>query len=123
LLGETEGQPELARIGVAYTVTNRFKGGHEGTTLKEVMLKPNQYDGLWNVHTVDKVRYPSNRDSPEEWRLSYEVAEKVLVGIVADPTNGATNFHSYSVGDPDWPRWATPDKYKAKFGDIYFYKL
>lgn len=123
LLGETEGQPELARAGVAYTVINRFKGSNTGTTLKEVMLKPNQYDGLWNVHTIDKVRYPSNRDSPEEWRLSYEVAEKVLAGTVADPTNGATNFHSYSVGDPDWPRWATPDKYKAKFGNIYFYEL
>lgn len=123
LFGEAEGQSEITKIGVAYTVINRFKGSYTGTTLKEVMLKPNQYDGLWNVHTIDKVRYPSNRDLPEEWRLSYEVAEKVLAGTVADPTNGATNFHSYSEGDPDWPGWATSDKYKAKFGDIYFYKL
>lgn len=123
LFGEAEGQPEVAKIGVAYTVVNRFKENQAGTTLKEVMLKPNQYDGLWNVHTIAKVRYPSNRDSLEEWRLSYEVAEKVLAGTVSDPTNGATNFHSYSVGDPDWPRWATPDKYKAKFGNFYFYKL
>ncbi|MDO8569954.1 MAG: cell wall hydrolase [Candidatus Daviesbacteria bacterium] len=92
---------------------------------REIILKDNQYDGMWNKYTYQKVRDPlsdSSETREKEWQESYEVASDILSGKLSDPTHGATNFHSFQ--DPkDFPFWATKETFKIKLGDIYFYEL
>lgn len=127
ILGEAEDQTEDAKIGVGFTILNRLKkkNSNWGYSIREIILKDNQYDGMWNEHTYQKVRNPLGDLSDKrkkEWQESYEIATDILAGKIPDPTNGATNFHSFK--DPkDFPNWATEETYKTKLGDIYFYEL
>lgn len=127
ILGETEGQPKEAKIGVGFTVLNRLKKKNPnwGLSIREIILKKNQYDGMWNKDTYQKVRDPLNDNSKErlqEWHESYEVVTGVLSGNLSDFSNGATNFHSFK--DPrNFPGWATKEAFRIKLGNIYFYEL
>lgn len=127
IFGEAEGQPKEAKIGVGFTVINRVKKQRPnwGFTKREIILKEDQYDALWNKNTRDKVRDPLAEASEErrkEWFESYEVARGVLTGTLIDPTSGATNFHSFT--DPkDFPSWATDENFKITIGRIHFYEL
>lgn len=127
ILGEAERQPKEAKIGVGFTVLNRMKKKNPnwGYSVREIILKDNQYDGIWNEYTYQKVRDPLDDTSERrrrEWQESYQIAGGVLTGNISDTTNGATNFHSFK-DSKDFPVWATKDTYKIKFGDIYFYEL
>ncbi len=127
ILGEAERQPKEAKIGVGFTVLNRLKKKNRnwGYSVREIILKDNQYDGMWNDHTYQKVRDPLSDTSQRrktEWQESYELATGILAGNISDTTNGATNFHSFK-DSKDFPVWATKENYKIKFGDIYFYGL
>lgn len=127
ILGETENQPKEARIGVGFTVLNRLKKQNPnwGYSVREIILKDSQYDGMWNEYTYQKVRDPLSDTSEnrlQQWKESYEVAVGVLSTKLSDTAKGATNFHSFT--DPkDFPNWATRETYRAKLGDIYFYEL
>ena len=127
ILGEGENQPREAKIGIGFTVLNRLKkqNSNWGYSVREIILKNNQYDGMWNEHTFQKVRDPLSDISENrllQWKESYEVAIGILSGRLSDTTSGATNFHSFK--DPkDFPSWATEQTYRAKWGDIYFYEL
>lgn len=55
-------------------------------------------------------------------RSSYEAAKGILSESLKDPTNEATNFHSFSNTE-EFPSWATEENFKIKLGDIYFYEL
>lgn len=127
IFGEAENQPKDAKIGVGFTVLNRLKKerSHWGYSLREVILKEYQYDGLWNKNTYDKVRDPlgaAGEKRKQEWRESYEVAGAILSHKVTDTTFGSTNFHSYA-DVKEFPDWATDKDYRAKLGEIYFYEL
>lgn len=127
ILGEAENQPKEAKIGVGFTVLNRLKKQNPnwGYSIREIILKDNQYDGMWNEHTYHKIRDPLSDTSEnrlQQWQESYEVTAGLLSGKLSDTAKGATNFHSFT--DPkDFPNWATKETYRAKLGDIYFYEL
>lgn len=127
IFGEAEGQPKEAKIGVGFTVLNRLKKQRSnwGFTKREIILKEDQYDGLWNEYTWDKVRNPladAGERRRKEWFESYDVARGVLAGALTDPTSGATNFHSFKRKE-EFPDWATDEAWKVTLGDIYFYEL
>ncbi len=127
ILGEAERQPKQVKIGIGFTVLNRLKKRNPnwGYSVREIILKDNQYDGMWNEYTYQKARDPLSDVSEtrrKEWQESYEVAVGVLSGVLSDTTNGATNFHSFKK-PKDFPVWATKETYKIKLGDIYFYEL
>ncbi|MBI2596788.1 cell wall hydrolase [Candidatus Daviesbacteria bacterium] len=127
ILGEAENQPEDTKIGVGFTVLNRLKKKNPnwGYSVRQIILKDYQYDGMWNKNTYQKVRDPLDDTSEKrksEWLESYNVAVGVLSGTVFDTTNGATNFHSFK-DLKDFPIWATKETYKIRLGDIYFYEL
>lgn len=129
IFGEAENQPKEAKIGVGFTVLNRVKKQQPnwGFTNREVILKEDQYDALWNKNTRDKVRDPlvnASEERRKEWATAYGVAQSVLAGTLTDPTSGATNFHSFSEEERfRFPSWATEQNFKIKLGDIYFYEL
>lgn len=94
-------------------------------TFREVILKEGQYDALWNQDRREKVRDPlkeAGEATKQAWQDSYEVAKGILSKSLIDPTNGATNFHSF-INKEDFPDWATEENFKIKLGDIYFYEL
>jgi len=127
IFGEAENQPKEAKIGVGFTVINRVNKQRPnwGLTIREVILKENQYDSLWSEATYEKVRDPLKSASEarkKAWVESYEVALGILSGAVSDTTNGATNFHSFTKPE-DFPSWATEENFKVKIGDFYFYEL
>lgn len=127
ILGESEAQPKEAKIGVGFTVLNRLKKKNPnwGYSIKEIILKENQYDAMRNVNTYQKVGDPLNGASEQrrkEWLESYDVASGILFGKLSDPTSGATNFHSFQ-NPADFPIWATPETYKIRLGDMSFYEL
>ncbi|MDO8570203.1 MAG: cell wall hydrolase [Candidatus Daviesbacteria bacterium] len=127
ILGEAERQSKQAKIGIGFTVLNRLKKKNLnwGYNVREIILKENQYDGMWNKSTYTKARDPfsdSSKTRKIEWEESYEVAVDVLSGKLLDPANGATNFHSYENSQM-FPPWATEKTFKIKLGNIYFYEL
>jgi len=125
IFGEVENQSKKAKIGVGFTVLNRIKKQRTnwGFTIHEVILKESQYDSLWNKDTKDKVRNPlQDIINQGPWSESYEAAGTVLSRQIADPTFGATNFHSYKH-QKDFPWWATENNFKVKINKIYFYEL
>lgn len=127
IFGEAENQPAEAKIGVGFTVINRFKKQKSGwgLTVRDIILKDSQYDGLWNVNTSDKVRDPLSKATEKrkkEWQESYRIARAILIGSVMDTSLGATSFHSYKRKE-EFPPWAQDRYYKIKLGDIYFYEL
>ena len=127
ILGEAENQPKEAKIAVGYTVMNRIKKhkANWGYSVREVILMPSQYDGMWNANTYQKVRDPfsdTSQNRLEQWQESYEVAVGILSDNLSDTASGSTNFHSYT--DPqDFPSWATEETFKREIGDLYFYEL
>lgn len=127
ILGEAENQPVEAKIGIGFTVLNRLKKQQSswGFSVRDIIIKDNQYDGLWNKNTYGKVRDPLNNASEkrkQEWSESYEVAKNVLSRSVVDTVPGSTNFHSYTDIN-EFPFWATDKNYRGKIGKIYFYEL
>ena len=125
ILGEGENQSKEARTGIGFTVLNRIKKHKKqwGYNVHEVILKESQYDSFWNKNTKDKVRDPLNNNvSISVWNKCYAVAEAVLGGQIADPTFGATHFHSYKH-QIDFPWWATEKNLKTKIDRVYFYGL
>ena len=127
ILGEGEGQPNETKLGISFTVINRLKKQNTnwGLSIKEIILKEDQYDGMWNELTYEKVRNPL-KDSSEkrlrEWQEIYKLAVDVISGNLSDPTEGATNFHSYT-NQTMFPPWATEERFRIKLGSIYFYEL
>jgi spore germination cell wall hydrolase CwlJ-like protein len=127
ILGEAENQPKEAKIGAGFTVLNRLKKQQStwGFSVRGIILKDNQYDGLWNKNTYGKVRDPLSNASEkrkQEWSESYAVAKNVLSRSVVDTVPGSTNFHSYT-DIKEFPFWATDKNYRGKIGKIYFYEL
>lgn len=125
IFGEAENQSKEAKIGVGFTVLNRVKKHKKqwGYNIHEVILKESQYDSFWNKNTKDKVRNPlENIANRTVWNESYESAGTVLGRQVADPTFGATHFHSFKR-QIDFPIWATEKNFKIKIDKIYFYEL
>lgn len=127
ILGEAEGQPMNVKLGVGFSVLNRVakQRSNWGLTIKEIILKPNQYDGIWNEMRFDRVRNPlhkANTSQAVAWLESYEAARAIIFKTASDPTRGATNFHSYTKREL-YPDWATDDRFRTKIGDVFFYEL
>lgn len=129
IFGEAENQPRNTKIGVGFTVINRVKKqrSHWGTILREIILKENQYDALWNINRRDNVRNPlqnATKPTMDAWKESYKIASGILDGSFDDPTDGATHFHSFTERQKGlWPNWTVEENFKNKLGDIYFYEL
>ncbi|VVB82836.1 Cell Wall Hydrolase [uncultured archaeon] len=115
LLGEAEDCSEIEKVAIAYTALNRAKDKEEwnGETLKEVILKPNQYSCFnsgtdSNIFLKNPLKYNQN-----EFFYCLEISAKVLEGKYQDPTGGATYY--YNPAKVKEPRWT---KKLAKVGKI-----
>ena len=81
--------------------------------VREVILKPYQYSCFnYNDRNRSKLFDPEKYDA-KSFQKCLAIAEAVLTKKYADPTNGATHYHTLNIK----PRWAKSSKMK-KIGRI-----
>jgi len=90
---EADGEPEEGKIAVAYVILNRVKSGGWGTSIKDVVTSP------WQFEPWMTKREAMEKLSPEDpsYRNAAQIADAVFAGQMPDPTAGATNFLNPTV--------------------------
>lgn len=127
LFGEAEGVSIEAKIAVGWTVKNRVlaqREGEWGLTYHEVILKLNQYEAFSREDRLEKMKDPLKTDEEsvkKAWFDEFDSAEKIIKGLISDPTNGATNFYSTPIDNI--PAWATDERKTFEIENLHFYKL
>jgi hypothetical protein len=88
LVFEASGETEIGKAAVAHVILNRARLGRWGDTIKEVVMRPWQFEP-WMTR-----RSEMERMAPHEARYldAARVADAVLLGEMPDPTAGATHF-------------------------------
>jgi hypothetical protein len=81
-------EPDEGKAAVAHVVLNRERSGRWGSTIKEVVTRPWQFEP-WMTR-----RREIGRLSPGDplYRDAARIADAVLSGEIPDPTAGATHF-------------------------------
>ena len=106
LATEARGESLEGQAAVVWTVLNRAeKPRWWGRTLREVMLKKWQYEGL---QTIQEKPMKSVLSIPAALRKTVRQTQREIVGLVldgwmSDPVGGATHYHAASVS-PEWAK-------------------
>ncbi len=81
-------EPDEGKAAVAHVVLNRERSGRWGSTIKEVVTRPWQFEP-WRTR-----RKEIGRLSPQDplYQDAARIADAVLSGEMPDPTAGATHF-------------------------------
>jgi spore germination cell wall hydrolase CwlJ-like protein len=90
---EAPGEPDMGKAAVAHVVLNRKKSHRWGATIKEVVMKPWQFEP-WMTRRKEMEKL--SPDDPR-YRKAGRIADAVLAGAVPDPTSGATHFLNPTV--------------------------
>jgi spore germination cell wall hydrolase CwlJ-like protein len=85
---EATGEPEEGMAAVAHVVLNRMRLGIWGSSIKEVVTRPWQFEP-WMTRRKEMVSLAP--DDPR-YQSAARIADAVLAGEVPDPTAGATHF-------------------------------
>ena len=106
---EARSEGEEGMRAVAHVIVNRL-GDRFGDDLQTVIRAPKQFSA-WNIGDPNRAlaqnpeRYATGGADKETWEVAQEVAQQVLAGQSADPTNGALFYHTLAVR-PAWDRYA-----------------
>ena len=85
---EAPGEPDVGKAAVAHVILNRKKTHRWGDTVKDVVMKPWQFEP-WMTRRKEMENL--SPDDPR-YRKAGRIADAVLAGDVPDPTAGATHF-------------------------------
>jgi spore germination cell wall hydrolase CwlJ-like protein len=128
IYGEARGEPRNGKIAVAYSAVNRAVK----KSVCDVVLAPMQYSIFNNnpaLRAAAKSPYieprQKNTIDNESWARSVDVAQMVLAGKVADPTDGATHYIADQVMRAKgykYPRWSRQYTQVAEIGGHRFFK-
>ena len=128
IYAEAGGEPFEGQIAVAYVVTNRAKG--RNLSIRSTVLQPWQFS-CWNFDTSSGRADPGlkriatcNVESLDYLRCM-GVAALVLTKTLADPTSGATHYHTIQkpASIAKWPpSWAEALVRTVTIGNHIFYK-
>ncbi len=115
---EARGEPEDAKLGVAWTIKNRVAlQGWMGKSCAEVVLKPWQFSSF-NASDPNSSKWPDSVKDPS-YPACISAARMAYEGLGSDPTLGATHYYDDSIAAPKWTEGATKT---AKLGKLNFYK-
>ncbi len=109
---EARGCDNVSRLGVKHVVLNRAARPGSGG-IAGVILAPHQFSSF-SGGDPNAVKFPLHRE--QAWLDCCALA----LTDEADPTNGATHYHS-AMAQP--PAWADPAKRTAIIGPFSFYRL
>jgi N-acetylmuramoyl-L-alanine amidase len=85
---EGSGETEIGKIAIGYVVLNRKRSGRWGDSMEDVVTSPWQFEPwMTRRKAIKKLAATDPR-----YKDAARVADKVLMGAVADPTEGATHF-------------------------------
>lgn len=125
--------PDEARYAIASVIKNRVADSRWPGSYAEVITAPKQFsafnDGNVNRSFVENPLHTGNSIDAKAWRHAYAIAEKVLRGTVADPTDGANHYHDDSIDAPPWAKDRKPTltvPYANQLGrsvNVYFFRL
>lgn len=106
--GEGEGEPFDGKVAIAWTARNRLnRRSWYGRTIADVCQKPEQYS-CWNEGAGGRIsRITSVTLDEPSFRDSMAASAGVLLDMIADPTHGATHYHTKSVS-PNWAKGREP---------------
>jgi spore germination cell wall hydrolase CwlJ-like protein len=90
---EAPGEPDVGKAAVAHVILNRKKSHRWGDTVKDVVMKPWQFEP-WVTRREEMENL--SPDDPR-YRKAARIADAVLAGDVSDPTAGATHFLNPTV--------------------------
>ena len=127
IYGEARGESIWIKRAIADSVINRTgKNKWWGNTLREVILKENQYS-CFNKNDPNRIKLlnPTKYDKLRVWEVCLIVAMETLPMDNNDDSNGATHYYDTSIKEPEWARNKKPVKViKTKNGrKIKFYCL
>jgi spore germination cell wall hydrolase CwlJ-like protein len=105
--GEARGGGEEAMRAVGHVIDNRRRAGIHGAYVTDTVSEAFQFS-CWNTDdpnreammNIDALR-PGSRDH-RQWLLAKRIADEIMSGHSADPTDGALFYHSVDVA----PRWS-----------------
>jgi spore germination cell wall hydrolase CwlJ-like protein len=121
LFGECRGEREVGQIAVAWVIRNRAEWPGKtwwGDTIADVCLKPSQFS-CWLDSDPNRAKLEAlSTDDPTYAKL-YDIATRVLMCDVADPTGGCTHYEVVGTG----AKWAKGKEPKVIIGRHAFYAL
>ena len=103
IFGEARDCADQEKIAVAYTAINRIDDGkrQNGTTLKEVLLAPDQYS-CFNRRDKNRTKLMDpDKYGKKEFEHCLLLARVLMAKKYKDPTNGATHYHA-AYARPLW---------------------
>ena len=114
IYAEAHTQSVEAKHGVAQVILNRFRNGHYGNSICEVILKKGQFHGVWDIMT-GKHEYPSLEDLLKEKLIAHSVYFRKVANQIGNTTY---YFHDDSIKEKN--SWFGHNK-KIKIGRMNFY--
>lgn len=120
LFREARGSSMAAKAAVLAVIRNRVSDPRWPNTSADVITQPKQFSSF-NANDPNVTKWPTQKQ-PVEWAAWLDCQAVVTVPLLADPTGGATNYHSIPDGQP-LPNWADPAKLTVTVGPFKFYKL
>ena len=118
LWGEARSEGTIGMAAVAAVIINRVQvGGWWGNDIKQVCLQPYQFS-CWNKSdpNLPKMRRLTSKDP--DFIKALTIARLAEAGLLKDPTNGATHYHTIWVS----PNWAKGKGVCFSRGSHLFYK-
>lgn len=122
--GEARGEPLKGQEAVAAVVLNRVavaKGRRNfwwGWTVETVCRKPWQFS-CWNANDPNRAKLLAVQAGDLGFDTCLRIARRALAGVLADPTRGATHYHTRAV-EPSWAKGRAPT---VEIGNHLFYRL
>jgi spore germination cell wall hydrolase CwlJ-like protein len=114
---EARSEPEKGQLAVASVTLNRVKSdafpGSVCGVVKQGGQKRNRCQFSWWCDGRDD--RPQN---PTAWEKAVDTANRSLLGLAEDPTDGALYYHADYVS----PRWSRTFERTARIGNHLFYK-
>lgn len=107
LWGEARGEGRQGMEAVAWVIRNRVETdiGNDGKPdwwgegYEGVCKAPMQFS-CWNADDPNREKLPTLHEGMETFREAKAIARSVMLGLVPDPTGGATHYHTKAVSPP-----------------------
>lgn len=104
---------------VASVILNRANNPRWwGRNIIQVCLMPWQFS-CWNPDDVNRRQLLAVTEKDAQFRTALGLADKAIVGDLADETNHADHFHTHAVA----PLWSRGQKPVATIGNHRFFRL
>lgn len=123
LFREARGESKPAKAAMLAVIRNRAVDPQYRwpRSTVGVITQPLQFSSFNSNDPNSKV-WPTPGRSPGAWQAWIECCDVVTTPLIADPTDGATNYEALGDNEPR-PDWADPSKITVQIGKTRFYRL